>query len=118
LKINTHCILIQAHNLKVVGSNPAPATNFKCNETSAKAGAFFCCEFPLLFLDNVSRHPFSFQNPCGHGGAAKLGFATFKPGQSGAPAELSGGFCYRSGGQVRVPKSTARRKSGADVVAA
>ena len=32
----------QAHNLKVVGSNPAPATN---NERASLKGWFFCSQF-------------------------------------------------------------------------
>ena len=46
------CFLqVYTHNLKVVGSNPTPATN-KNNVLAAFTGGFFCV-FPQIFRNQI-----------------------------------------------------------------
>ena len=40
-------VFSQAHNLKVVGSNPTPATN-NINDLASHAGGFFLCARKML----------------------------------------------------------------------
>ncbi|WP_231732855.1 hypothetical protein, partial [Porphyrobacter sp. CCH7-A1] len=45
----------QAHNLKVAGSNPAPATNNQCLAKARPSGGFFAFEGPLLPRSDLAR---------------------------------------------------------------
>ncbi|WP_339649332.1 hypothetical protein, partial [Halopseudomonas pelagia] len=43
----------RAHNPKVVGSNPAPATSLKTVERTCPSAVFFACFLPIAILINT-----------------------------------------------------------------